>query len=88
MADKISVTSRHSYGSRLKNSFGKKALAATLMLNSSFGTLAAILPTSFIIMIGLSALDISYKSWVKYIWKFVLSMLVVIVLIICIMVYM
>lgn len=75
-------------GSFVKNSFGKKALATTLMLNSSFGTLAAILPTSFIIMIGLSALDISYKSWLSYIWKFVVSMLISILIIISIMVYM
>ena len=75
-------------GSFVKNSFGKKALAATLMLNSSFGAFAAILPTSFIIMIGLSALDISYKSWLSYIWKFVVSMLIAILIIISIMVYM
>lgn len=75
-------------GTFITNSFGKKALAATLMLNSSFGTLAAILPTSFILMIGLTALDIPYKSWLKYIWKFVLAMVVVILIIISIMVYM
>ena len=75
-------------GAFIKNSFGNRALAATLMINSTFGTLSAILPTSFIIMLGLSALDISYKSWLGYIWKFVLSMLVAIMIIIAIMVYM
>ena len=75
-------------GEFIKNNFEKNALAVTLMFNSTFGVLTAILPTGFITMLGLTALDISYKSWVKYIWKFVLSMLVVIVLIICIMVYM
>ena len=75
-------------GAFLKNSYESKALAATLMINSTFGTLSAILPTSFVIMMGLTALDISYKSWLAYIWKFVLSMIVAILIIISIMVYM
>ena len=75
-------------GSFIKKSFATKSLATTLMLNSSFGTLAAILPTSFITMMGLTALDISYKSWLSYIWKFVVSMLIAILIIISIMVYM
>ncbi len=75
-------------GTFIKNSFGKKALATTLMLNSTSGVLSSILPTSFIIMMGLTALDISYKSWLKYIWKFALSMLIAVIIIISIMVYM
>ena len=74
-------------GKFIKNNFENKALSATLMLNSSFGTLMTILPTSFIMMMGLTTLDISYKSWLAYIWKFVLSMLIVIIIIISIMVY-
>ena len=75
-------------GAFVKTNFGNKALPTTSMLNSTFGTFTAIFPTSFILMMGLTALDIPYKSWLGYIWKFVLSMIVVILVIIAIMVYM
>ncbi len=40
-----------------------------------------ILPTSIILVAGLSMLNISYKEWVKYIWKFLLEILLIVILI-------
>ena len=40
-----------------------------------------ILPTSIILLAGLSMLDISYKEWVKYIWKFLLEILLIVIIV-------
>ena len=36
-----------------------------------------IAPTSIIMIIGLALMDVDYKTWFKYIWLFVLGMLVI-----------
>ena len=41
-------------------------------------------PTSAILMIGLSYLEIPYNKYLKYIWKFLLIMLIIILLILLI----
>lgn len=35
-------------------------------------------PTSVFLIIGLSYLEVPYKSWLKYIWRFVLELLIAI----------
>ncbi len=49
------------------------------MLQSTFGLASMFAPSSAILLIGLSYLGISYKEWMKYIWKYLLIMFVVIV---------
>lgn len=50
-----------------------------------FGSLC--LPTSGILLIGLSYLDIDYKTWIKYIWMFIVAMLVILLVLFTIMTY-
>ena len=45
-------------------------------------------PTSFLLMMALTYLDISYKDWLKYIWKFALSMVFASLLFFAIVLYM
>ena len=40
-----------------------------------------------LLVLGLSYLDISYKNWIKYIWKFALAMLACLVLIFALLAY-
>ena len=42
-------------------------------------TVMLIVPTSFVLVSGLKYFDIDYKDWIKYIWKFILAVLVVII---------
>ncbi len=51
------------------------------------GLMAFIAPTSVILMIGLSYLNIPYKKWLKYIWKFFLIALVLLLILFSIMAY-
>ena len=50
------------------------------MLQSTFGLASMFSPASAILIIGLSYLGITYKEWMKYIWKFLIIMFAVIVI--------
>ena len=50
------------------------------MLQSTFGLASMFSPASAILLMGLSYLGISYKEWMKYIWKFLCIMFVVIII--------
>lgn len=49
------------------------------LLQSTYGLMSFITPASALLFVGLSYTDVKYKSWIKYIWKFLLIMLVVII---------
>lgn len=57
-----------------------------VIFQSAFGLISFVVPSSAILMLGLSYLDISYKDWLKFIWKFLLAMLVIVIVIILIIV--
>lgn len=40
-----------------------------------------VVPTSLVLAVGLSYFDIEYKEWIKYIWKFALTLFILITLI-------
>ena len=65
----------------------KEASVAGFALQSAAGLVSFIAPTSIALMLGLSMLDVKYKDWFKYIWKFALDMLVVILIVLAILVY-
>ena len=50
------------------------------MIQTMYGLSKIILPTSVLLVTGLSYLNISYKEWFKYIIKFVLCILVILIL--------
>lgn len=51
------------------------------------GFTTMILPTSGLLLIGLSYLKIDYKSWIKYIWIFAIAMLVILLVLYTVMTY-
>lgn len=60
---------------------------AALILQAAYGLIQFIAPTSAILMLGLACLDIKFKDYFKFIWKFALAMLVVIFIILAILIY-
>ncbi len=50
-----------------------------------YGLVSFITPTSLFLIAGLSYLNISYKEWLKYIWKLLLQIFVIALVIIIIM---
>lgn len=63
------------------------ANVAALILQTSYGLIQFIAPTSLMLMIGLSMLNIKFKDYFKFIWKFLLAMLVVVIIILAILMY-
>lgn len=51
------------------------------VVQSIYGLVMLILPTSLFLVGGLSLLDVSYKEWIKYIWKFLVEILIIIIVI-------
>lgn len=73
-------------GQYLANTYSAFTNQIAIMLQSTYGLASMFAPTSAVLLIGLSYLGITYKEWFKYIWKFLVAMLVVIIvllLIIC-----
>lgn len=50
---------------------------AVIALQSAFGVVSIIAPTSYILAVGLPMLNIKYKDWFKYIWKFAVGMIAI-----------
>ena len=59
---------------------------AGLVIQSMYGIAMMIFPTSIVLISGLSLFDVSYKDWIKYIWKFMLITLIIVLLVCSIMV--
>jgi uncharacterized ion transporter superfamily protein YfcC len=56
-----------------------------IIFQTAFGLVSFFAPSSAILMMGLAYLDVPYKDWMKYIWKFLVAMLIVIIIIIVIL---
>ncbi|MEG0026482.1 MAG: hypothetical protein RR847_05655 [Bacilli bacterium] len=55
-----------------------------IIYQAIYGLFMLFLPTSIILIAGLSYLDVSYKEWLKYIWKLLLILFVAIIIVIVI----
>jgi len=49
----------------------------SLVLSAMYGIAMMILPVSITLIAGLKYMNVSYKDWVKYIWKFLVGILVI-----------
>ena len=55
-----------------------------IMFQSIYGIVQIIGPTSLLLIAGLSYLEVPYKTWVKYIWRFVAELLIAIFIVLMI----
>ena len=55
-------------------------ITVSILSQGIYGATMFIAPTSAVLALGLSYLGISYKEWVKKYWKFILSLLVLVVI--------
>ena len=77
-------TSEYQYTVNLVYSYFTTAYASninvvSIILQSTYGLVSFFAPSSAMLLVGLSYLDIPYKDWMKYIWKFLVAMLIVII---------
>lgn len=76
------------YGYFLAYRFPTNIAEASLIWHLGQGFVMLLAPTSIILFMALSYLDISYKKWLQYIWKFALSLFVFVVLVFIVKIYM
>lgn len=67
--------------------FIDNAVAAGLLWKIGSGIALIIGPTSFLLLMMLTYLNVPYTKWMKFIWKFVLSFMFILLLITAIIVY-
>lgn len=68
-------------GDIMASQFADSFNVAFVIFVAMNGLVLLVAPTSAILMIGLSYLDIPYKKWMKYIWKVALLLLVLLLLV-------
>lgn len=61
--------------------------AILTIMTSMNGLMSLVAPTSIYMLVGLSLSDISYKKWIKAIWKYFVAMLVVLMIIFTLITY-
>ena len=66
---------------------GKEGNIIYLIYTTIYGLVMFVTPISMFLIFGLSYLDIPYKKWLSYIWKFVVAMLVILLLIFALLAY-
>ncbi len=69
----------------ITNTMASDANIISITIQAIYGIVSLIVPTSVMLVLGLQYLDISYKEWLKYIWKVILALLVVVTIAILIM---
>ena len=67
-------------------SVGNNSVAA-LAMQTSYGLVQFISPTSILLVFGLSVMDIKFKDYFKFIWKFLLGLLVVTLIVLAVIAY-
>ena len=71
----------YSIGSFLTTAYADNMKQVLVIYPAMHGFVQMIAPTSVILLAGLSYTGISYKEWMKHIWKFVVALLLVLVLV-------
>ena len=78
----------YAVGSFLTTVYTDQMQLVNAIYTSMYGLIQLFLPTSAILVIGLSFMDIDYKSWLKYIWLFVVGMLIILLVLFTVVSYM
>lgn len=74
-------------GGHFVTTYGANVEVIQTIFTTMYGFVGILSPTSAILIFGLSYLDIDYKTWIKYIWIFVLAILVILLVVYTVMTY-
>ena len=55
--------------------------SVAILFQGLYGLFMLVGPTSLFLIIGLSYFDIPYTTWIKYIWRFILYLIILIALV-------
>lgn len=74
-------------GSYLTNVFADNLDLVHVIYTSMYGIVQIFMPTSVMLVIGLSLMKLDYKSWFKYIWLFVVGMIIILLVLFIVLSY-
>ena len=74
-------------GSFLTNVFASNIDLVHAIYTSMYGIVQIFMPTSFMLVLGLSLMKLDYKSWFKYIWLFVVGMIIILLVLFTVVTY-
>ena len=74
-------------GSFFVKTYAESVELVHLIFTTMYGFVQLCLPTSAILLIGLSYLNIEYKNWIKYIWMFIVGILVLLLVLFTVLAY-
>ena len=60
--------------------------SVAILLQGIYGIFSLVGPTSLILIFGLTYFDVPYTTWLKYIWRFILGLIIVLALVTCLVV--
>ena len=67
--------------------FTKFMNVAAFILQSIYGLVSFVSPAGIVTVLGLSYFDVSYKEWFKYIWKFLVGVVIITGIIVAVLVF-
>lgn len=77
----------YTVGGLVTTTYASNLTIAHTIFTSMFGFVQMFLPTSAILVVGLSMAKVDYKDWLKYIWMFLVAILVVILVLATVVTY-
>ena len=60
--------------------------SVAILLQGIYGIFSIVGPTSLILIFGLAYMDVPYTTWLKYIWRFILGLIILLALVTCLVV--
>lgn len=75
------------FGQRLAAVYSSKLVEIAVVWRLGGAIALLLVPTSFLLLTALTYADISYKNWLKYIWKFALVFTIAVLILMAVVVY-
>lgn len=79
--------SAYAVGGFLSSAYSSNLSVVHTIYAAMYGMAQLIAPTGGILLIGLNLMKVDYKTWFKYIWLFVVSMLVILLVLFTVLTY-
>lgn len=77
----------YSVGAYIGTLYVANIVDTALIMNSIYGVVQFIVPTSYLLFFSLSYLNISYKEYLKNMWKYLIALVIAIIIILLMAVY-
>ena len=74
-------------GSFLTSAFSANIDLVHVIYTSMYGIVQIFMPTRFMLVLGLSLMKLDYKEWLKYIWLFIVGLIIILLVLFTVVAY-